>query len=272
MAALRVRSVLVVLVVLAGCQGIAGRGGETPTLTPVPVPTMSPTDRPPQTLAPGMTDAGVTDPDALAAAHAAALAGTPVTYHATYTERTAGGRLRSRTVTAIRYGRGDRYDYRRTDVEPGRPDRHVDRWSTGERVLERQVVGANTTYRVLRGSDGDPLAPGVALPVDRSRSGGIERVFRAVDTQVVGRTVENGTTYYRVQSTGMTTPNPTAVRNASLVARVDATGVVHRYRLTYTIDRGADAGRVQVTGTVRFTDIGTTTIERPAWTGRVENE
>lgn len=268
----RTSAILVVLVVLAGCQGIAPRGGETPTLTPVAVPTEVPTERPPRTLAPGVTESGVSDPSALAAAHAAALTDTSVTFHANYTERASDGTVLERTATTVRFGTGDRYHYVSIDADRSEAVRRVERWSDGERVLERRSTRNGTAYRVVRGADGEPLPPVVALPVGRAESGGIERVFRAVETTVVGREVRNGTTHYRVVSTGMTTPNPTAVRNASLVALVDERGVVHRYRLAYTIDRGDDAGAVRVVGMVRFTALGTTTVERPAWADRVEKE
>lgn len=262
----RLPVVLVLLVLLAGCQGVTP-GGETPTLTPVVVPTETPTERPPQTLAPGVTERGVTDPSALATAHAEALGGTAFTFRANYTERGPDGTVRGRTVTTVRSGAGDRYHYVRSDTDD-ETVRRVERWSDGERALERQVAGNDTDYRVVRGPDGQPLGPAAALPVDPTARRGIERVFRAVQTTVTVRAVRNGTTYYRVEGDGLTTPNPSSLQDTSLVALVDEHGVVHRYRLAYTTDRGGDEARV--VGTVRFTDVGTTTVERPVWAGRVE--
>lgn len=265
----RVPTAVALLVVLAGCQGIAP-AAETPTLTPVAVPTEVPTERPPRMLAPGMTERGVTDPSALAAAHAEALDGTSVTFRANYTERGPNGTVRSRTVTTVQFGAGDRYRYVRIDGDPRGDVQRVERWSNGERVLERRVDGNDTVQRVLRDADGRPLAPAAALPVEPAARRGIGQVFRAMPTTIAGQEVRNGTTYYRVVSTGLATPNPSALRDASLTALVDERGIVHRYRLTYTTDRGGDAGPVHVVATVRFTAIGTTTVECPTWAGRVE--
>jgi hypothetical protein len=259
---------LLLVVTLAGCSGLSSPGDPTPTLSPAAVPTDVPTDRPPRRLAPGVTESGIVDASALAAAHAEVLTGARVTLRYNYTERALDGALRWRTVTTVRFGDDGRYRYARTDSDANGTARRVERWSDGERVVERQRVGDNTTVEILRDARGDPLAPDAALPVDRDDGRGIEAVFDAVPTTVTGRERRNGTTYYRLSGTGPATPNPTAIEDASLRAVVDGRGLVHRYRLGYTIDRG-DGPPGRVVGILRVTDLGETTVRRPGWAEKV---
>lgn len=249
-------------VLLAGCGGFAGFGDPTPTLTPAEIPTeTTPTPRP--WLAPGVTDAGVVDPTVLAAAHATTLRETTYTTLWNTTERTANGTLRFRSVTSARVGTGQRrYHYVHTNRRNGTV-RRVERWSDGDRVL---VLSPNGTVGVARGTSDEPLSPERALPIDLTAERGIERVFRAIETRVAGRSAVNGTTHYRLEGRGIRAPNPTPLRNASLSAIVDERGVVHEYRLAYTTRRVDEPVRVVVV--VRFTGIGETTVERPAWADR----
>jgi len=101
---------------------------------------------------------------------------------------------------------------------------------------------------------------------DRDR---IEKLFNTIETRVTGRTTSNGTTLYRVVGTNATNPvalgsatlqNP---RNVTFRAVVTSQGVIREHRVSYTAT--TNDGPVRVDRRVRYTDIGNTTIERPAW-------
>lgn len=252
---------------LAGCAGLAGDSGRG-TLTPAPVPSPPPTEEPPQTLAPGVREGGTVDTRVLVASHASLLEGTPVTVRYNYTERSANGTLRLRTTTVVGFGTDGRYHYRRTDVGANGVVRRVERWSDGDRVFERTVSDGETTHRVVRDGEGKLVDPDRALPVERAAANSLRQVFDVTEVRVVGREERGNRTYYRLRGEGVRTPNTTHLRNVSLSVIVDERGLVHRYRLGYTTDRGGEP--VRVVGRVRFDAVGTTSVDRPEWVSRVD--
>lgn len=251
---------LVVLVALAGCNGVFG--GETDdvekTFTPVAVPTAEPTPTPVPRLAPGLTVEGVVNASALAAAHDAVLENTSFTVWEVVTYRTRNGTPIRRVRSVAHIGADGRFLV--TKRWSGTPQRVV-YYYDGERLLVATTDSRGTTYH--------RASPEIAI-LRRSvatGSGQIERVFLAAETRVVGRTTHNGTTVYRlVPETQTQSMEATSFgRSVSVKARVTERGLVRTYTFRQTLNgEGSDGAAVIVVST-RYTEVGSTTIERPAW-------
>lgn len=278
-------TLLAVVVVFAGCSGFAGEPTRTRTVTPAPVPTAEPT---PPRLAPGLNSTGVYDPAELAAAHARVLGNTSYTVSVTQTIRHPNGTLWARRVITVRLaGNESRFFVRLAVSGPnaigllGEPPARAVFWSAdNERIFRAFTRGNHTTYNTFRprfspvvGRVGtadyweDIVVPG-GQPY-----GDIAPLFAAVETRLTDRTVRNGTTLYRIDGTAFRDPEPFArservgsPRNVSLRAVVDERGMVRRYRLSYAAV--IDGDTVRVRRSIRYTGVGTTTVERPPWYDR----
>jgi hypothetical protein len=266
---------LIPLLFLSGCNAL-GSGDNTaePTVTPADVPTDERTPTPVSQLAPGLTRYGVVDRVALGTAHDATLSNTSYTYLSSVTERYANDTLRARQTTKARVvepkGRFyfvNNHTLRRVP-RVNNTDRRIEIWSDGTRVLRAATVGNNTTYQ--KGS-----SVGVSTS-DFSNGAQFYTLFRAINTRVVDRKTRNGTTLYRIKSTKV--PHPSALsegrtniyknpRNLTFHALIDSHGTVHEYRLAYTATGTARNTNVttRIVKTVRYTEIGSTTVERPSW-------
>ena len=256
----------VVLVALAGCNGVLGDGrDETETLTPAAVPTDEPTPTPAPTLAPGLTGEGVTNASALAAAHDARLENTSFTVRQTVTYRTRNGTPVRRVTSVAHVGEGERF--RVTKRWNGETTlRRVASYSDGERLLVATTVDNTTTYR--RTSPGTTTAPDSVVPGTGSEQ--LERVFLASETRVVGRTERNGTTVYRlVTEDGQRTRSDatTLGQSVSVRARITANGLVRAYTFRQTLSGEGSDGTAVIVVSTHYTEVGSTTVERPAWYG-----
>lgn len=283
-------AVVALALVFAGCNGFVS-GDDTPTeaVTPVAVPTDEPTPTPVPQLAPGLKRSGVTDPFALGEAHAATLDDRSFTVHSETTIRLSNG---SRYRHDERIGRfaanRSRYDVS-SNGSGSIPVRNVssysiDAWSDGSRLLTAQQTGENTSYEVRGGIEGGGTSSsqgyGVVFGSDPASGQSIYTLFGAVETRVVGETTRNGTTSYELAATNVTNPVPFTrfgveavddLRNVSFRAQVTPKGLVREYRIDYGATvagedvPGATARTIRVHRVVRYTDLGTTTVERPPW-------
>lgn len=263
-------TVFAVLLVLSGCSGLFGGGTSTPTVTPVDPPTGSPTATPVPVLAPGVTARGVQNASALASAHEAVLANESHTIAATETRRYADGTLQWQYDSDRRVAPTEaRHHAVATISGTERPFgigslRNVSRFETYREGQQVHVFESNgTATRSVRTTGDAPRV--VADP--------LVAVFSATETEVEGRVTRNGTTVHRLVVVEVTRPELLAgalarpsydsVENASFSALVDSRGLVHEYRLAYTLHRGETT--VQVTREVRFRSVGNTTVTRPPW-------
>lgn len=270
----RIGAVLVLVVVLAGCNGLVLGGEETPasTVTPMPVPTDEPTPTPRPELAPGLTRNGVVEPFALAEAHASVLADTSYTLVENHSVRFRRGMVYSGGTVEARLGTNHtRYAVVRTGSQTSVPFPVIEErfWSNGNRTLVARTSTDNTTYAIAR-ADGGPLPVRRALSDDPTNSDRIPTLFGAMETRVVGLTVRNGTRLYRVRGSNLTNEFALDTEwespgNVKLVALVDRRGLVREYRLHYTASFDGDP--VRVSRRVRYTNVGSTTVERPSWYG-----
>lgn len=271
------RVLVALLVVLAGCSGIADPGQSPPVeVTPAPVPTDTPTPAPPQ-LAPGVTAEGVTDPNALADAHAAVLRNTSKTVRTNETSWYAGyWTLRSHRHQVTRVAADPDRFHAVIEVDgPAAPFSayRVEFWSDGERLVRRTVArdGTETTVVPL---DSYRDRTGVIVGPPDGRT--VSFLFGLVETRVVSTFVRNDTTVYWIESTELVRPRLLAsVENVSdphdveLRAFVDSRGFVRSLRLAYAAR--ADGRRVWVQWATRYTDVGTTTVDRPVWYDEAAN-
>lgn len=278
--------VLVVFVMVAGCNAFNG-GSEMPRVAPKDVPTAEPTQTPVSRLAPGLTLYGVVDPHALSQAHDAALNNTSYTYLESVTKEYINGTLRARQTVTTRVVDpiGRFYTIVTKDLpRVPSPATHLrfEYWSDGTGMLVARTVGSNTTYQKF---------PANRANVEISNSKQLSTLFQAIDTRVVNRTTRNGTTLYRLEATQITdpialfeltniftTPKTATMyenqRNVTFYALIDSHGLVHEYRLAYTKTLVTNGRNVTIRTiiSIRHTNVGSTTVERPSWYGTVMNQ
>jgi hypothetical protein len=258
-----------VLVVLAGCSGVFGGGGEpTETVTPAAVPTDEPTPTPVPQLAPGITGEGIENRGALLNAHGSLLQNTSFTTTSNTTTVAENGSVLVQWTSTLRAGpdgegfysvseRNGSYEYP-TGAIPVR----TEGWSDGERVfLQRTYANGTTTHERLR-NDAEELRYNLAQGELQFRL----ESFGSNNTAVTERLSRNGSTLYRINGTSQ----PYGPDNTSLSVLADDRGVVHSYR---TVQRPSfDENISHSVSTGRFFAIGSTDLpERPSWVDEAMN-
>jgi hypothetical protein len=211
---------------------------------------------------PGLSTDGVTNASALVDAHTDTLTERSFTVRSRTTTRPVDGNY---TVTTTRTWR----------VEPGQPLRGVvrlDSRTTGEpptRVtrrpdrLEAYRDGRTTYQRVRNGSDVTYRRVGLLNTSLRLNPALHRRAIAQLENRAnvsVQPVTHNGTEHYRV------TARLDATRlseNVSLRLLVAPSGVVRTLRLSRTVEYRS--GPRRLTRTARVTDVGRTTVTRPAW-------
>ena len=269
------RLLVCLLLVTAGCNTLGGgdAGASTPTVTPAPVPAE-------ETLAPGITDDGVTNPRALAGAHAGVITNRSYRLTVNRTVRAANGTLRERLSLELALAANRDYLVDTGTAGPeapvflGTPPANATFWSNGSTYVRKLTRDGRTTYNTFSPVEGAgtwqywartvPFGGQQATP-----RAFLTRTFRAVDTVVVGRTEANGTTTYRLRGNETTeqleadVANP---RNVSLTATVTDEGLVRTLSLRYV--GTIDGEEVVVSRTVAYRNVGATSVERPPWFDR----
>jgi len=211
---------------------------------------------------PGLSADGVTDPSELVRAHTTTLQSQSFTVHTTSTMRGPEGNYR---VVSNRTWRIDPTDTVRGHVvstsrvvgdAPAQYDARpaeVSTWRAGPTTYRRVRTGDDATYRRVA-----LFNSSVKLSAALQRQA-IYRLHTRTNATVepVSR---DGRRLYRVTAS----LNDTAVTtNASMTMLVDAEGVVRRLRTTQTVQYRS--GTRVITRTVRITDVGSTTVDRPDW-------
>ncbi|WP_254537608.1 DUF7537 family lipoprotein [Halomarina litorea] len=250
----------VVLLVLAGCS--AG-GGSSPTATPAAVPT----DRP---VPPGLGEESVANASALVDAHDAALSGTSFTVRREYLVRAPNGTVYVReTVTTLVGADGTYRHVEDRDVSPGAVfgEEHVESWSDGNRTLLRY---GRDDARVLE------LSPGHGADrrefLTRPDGGRFRPLLTGDGRRTVERVERDGETRFLVTVRSESPVGVGAPRPRGFVADTPFTyelvvgmdGVVRSMAVRYE-GHFLDGGDATLTFTVRYVDVGETTVERPAW-------
>lgn len=239
---------VVVVVVLAGCGSMAADPDPEPTrtLSPAPVPeTATPAASP---LPPGLSGGGIADVDALVRAHVDALDGRSFTLRV---------RERHDDLTGFRVLRvesADRYYFHDATVSvAGNRTAFVDgehRYSRSTREGLQYDLGPAVNRSAAYGWL-------VALPVRTPLSVGNASVY---ETRV------GDERRYEVRIDRAVHPRFESFRNYSVRATVHPDGFVSRLTVSYV--RVGGNGRTNVTRRVRYSNVGTTTVDRPTWVER----
>ena len=240
--------------VLAGCGALGGTSGTADpgtgpasgaTLTPVAVPSTTET---PVTLPPGVTTAGVADADALLAAHQATLRDRSYTLAVRLEVDGDVTRRVSRVASQTRY-------YQRDVLV--RQGVTVSRFASDRTVYTRSVTANLTRYDRF-----DTVRPPGSQTVRESR------VFLSVPSATVFRTTVDGRPTFALRGTYPVHPTEPGLRNVSLRAVVAPSGLIRTLNVSYY--READAANV--TRSFAYSDVGSTTVERPDWVDDQWNE
>lgn len=257
---------LVALVFLAGCGGVIGSDVHTSvSSTPAPVPT----DAPVADL-PGLSETGISDPEALAATNAARLNGTSFTvienttataanstelYHRNRTTRISTNHSRSwstvnGSVLSTRLG--------------NHSTTHIEQWFDGTRYVVQAEGATGTEY--FTSQQGHPNQ----IPGQLKFYYG----YPAVDSVTVSTAADaivlriDASPTYRF-SFGETSMN---VTDQTVTVRLTEKGRVERFRIENTGRLISDPNMtVEYVSVTQYTAIGETTIERPDWLSAAHN-
>ncbi|WP_380679574.1 hypothetical protein [Salinigranum sp. GCM10025319] len=228
--------------------GIDDADGPDPTDTP------SASDEP--LLAPGLTTEGVVDPIALADAHAAAVTNRSYTWRLTYVESVNGDEV-GRATETVRVAAPSVYVSNVTRegfLVPRGPLSSWPAYADGER---RYRLTADEVGVTELGDDDDP-----GRPATRAR----QYVLGFVNGREmsVGRTVSGGPRRYVVDIEGT---NTSGIRNYTATAHVSSEGFVYFFSGSYCLEPVGDTDDrvVCLTLTMRYADVGATTVEPPSW-------
>lgn len=265
------------LVALAGCNAAPGGDGTTTAATTSEATRdgtatgTGPGDADPP---PGVSASGVTDPDELVDAHDGVLRNTSYTVESNVTVRGEGALL-ARTNATVRVAAGGHPAFQRYRVGGERPESvglygyDVETWHDGNATWYATDGPNGTDYRRVPGERGRSL--GAQTGRDH-----LHALFTGLNATVAGTETRDGATLHRLGATRpgdaeslVGTLRGDEVANVSLTALVGEDGVVHRYRVGY--DATVEDSTVRVERAVRFTALGETTVERPAWYDEAAN-
>lgn len=254
-----VRPALVLAVVLlAGCSGVAGPGGapeETPTVTPAPVPDSD------ARFAPGVTAGGMNVSTVLDA-HQERLRNRSHTVTRTLA-------VRNRSTDAVQWRErerarvaadGSRYVLTTNYSEPRPFDGLVRSTLYYDGIAVRRSSYANGTTATE--------TFGRQTSVDLTNAGLLRRIlFQLTEVQVRSgagdATLVAGTVPYpRILPRP---PNARATGTATASIRITSAGLVERVVVGYDAASGGGPARVRLSATV--TNVGATTVSEPSWAG-----
>lgn len=229
-------------VLLAGCSAFAGGGEPTETVTPAPVPEVTPGERGGTALPPGVTAEGVVDPAALADAHLNAVENRSYVMRGrfVYGNQTSAALLR--VASPRRYYYRETNGYYGSNVTEfadgewwyGRYDRFQSRYSRDRATDATERFGAIVTQYV------DQYLAGDATVTEATVDGQRRFVIRSSDQPW----------------------NRTAVEDYSARALVTPDGVIRSLRVSFVDRDGDDELRVEQQLSYERRDV---TVERPEW-------
>jgi hypothetical protein len=261
---------LALLCVLAGCNGLQPGATTDPRGPPSVTPAEVPHDMAGGTLAPGLTDEGVVDAEALHSAHRRALANRSVTVGARYDRRFGDG---ATYETAATYRFGPNRTTSSVDVsldgDPSSPYDRESRWTNGSVTYSRAVVDGSVVYdrRPVTGpSDGRSY-----VEYRTEALGGTLAGLRVESVEYVGTVA--GQRAYRVHGTlpegsyRCTEGGDEVPAAADVGLLVDERGLVRSVEQRVTRCRFGPDGNTEETivSEVRFGALGETDPAAPEW-------
>lgn len=258
---------VVALAVLAGCSTF-GTTGDTPTVTPAPVPQQTETTTA-TPLPPGVTGADVTSTEQLALAHVRAINGTSYTWYSNYTR--------------VRFFDNETYPgYVRKEASVEN-ESHYTYWTNRKEAprdsqfsyLGEFELYANQTGRYTRSELGgtfsyerlDPLP--ARLQVGQHPSGAITEYLQT-SNMTVAETRVDGRQFYELTGSGYAFPSGQEIRNYTTRALVSPDGFVRSLTVSYEQTRNGE--RELITYTFHYSQVGNTTVEPPDWIAGPESD
>lgn len=273
MSRLALPSAMLVLVILAGCNGFSlSESTDVRTVTPADVPTVEPTTTPNGRLAPGVFPTRI-NASALAYAHARVLGSTSFTIRTNRTYYYPNGTVKGWYYTKTFVNSeptSQRQIYSRTRYSQSYLN-HSDifsltmyeEWYTSGHTYQRFTLANNTTeYRVRPPTGTEPFLSTQAWM--------IEDVLLSGEMQVTPHD-RNGSTYYRIE--GPAAPQSAVLddrNNTSHWLLVDSRGVVREYHSNSTVTE-SDGTPLRLYISRSYVRIGNTTVERPSWVDTARN-
>lgn len=272
------RVALVLLVVLAGCSGISGPAPtESGTVTPAPIPSSTATPMADQARLPDGVSVvvGITEPWDVTIRSAELLSNQSHTIHVREEARYANGSLRwrldrirrvadTRTYTIERHHGHDRPGWTFAGMDRVEIYTTDGRDPTAARAYWALTDDGETQYATFDA-------------VGRSNRRQLFQLLSRFETRVTGRVTRHNTTMYRVEAESRGEPHKMKyvdrterARNVSLSLLIDRRGLIHEWRVAYTVV--ADGREIRYVRLVRVTNIGTTTVDRPAWVSQLQAE
>lgn len=252
-----------ILVVTSGCSALFGSNGATPTpqFTPAPVPTEEPTPTPVPLLAPGLTNHGLTNASALRESHTKFLANTSFTVREVWLLKLPNGSVAARRVVTTRVEGTSVYIVANYTGFP-HPISERETWYGENRSFTRTVYNNSISYSRLSREGPSHIEP---IPQPGAY---FNHVFEPWMNPVVERRSRNGTTFYYLEKSIRDSGS-----NITISARIDPRGFIRSYTVRepisspYPVPNASRSVR-----TIQIIDIGTTTVEQPAWYDEAVNK
>lgn len=261
---------LVGIVLLAGCAGVQFQWGSDPstaTTTPTPDTKEDITQYPP-----GISASGVPNPSTLSSAHATLLEGQSYSVSKSYEIEYANGTVYTHEAVSTQVAaNNERYLYNATvrgttDRIYGSSNATLVRYSNGSVVVQKIEIGGETSYRIVTGSNGEPVSPSGLLP-DPTASDRISILFGALSN--VSVTHQGGSVYLVEASSLKQDSLPvngiliTNVTDFNFAATVTSDGLVRQYTVSY--EGEINGQKVSVREQRAYDSVGQTTVEEPSW-------
>ena len=266
-------AVLALCLVTAGCTGFVGSDpAASETVTPAPVP-----ESPPTAVAPGLSEEGVRDVDALVRAHVAGLSNTSYTVeHRRTVDGATGARRVDQTTRAEISAQYRSYTAVRTITGPAVTDQEIRTHSEDRRAIQWILGDGTNSSKIVadgRGIGAPPRPPREALFFEPTYHSRIRALFLGANVTAVvpvhtGDAETRGTrvVWVHANSAADRSQFPVAaadrVGDVSFTATVMPSGVVRSYDLQYTVVRNGTT--LRVTESLRYTDLGATTVDTDA--------
>lgn len=251
-------AVVLVVAAVAGCSSF-GPAGQTPTVTPAPVPESTATPKE-NTLPPGVTGGGDVAAGRLAQAHRDAVDGLSYDWRTNRTTIGPRGTKRDDIRKHARVENQSTYLYwtNRREAPPEDPFSYLGNYTgyaePGARFV-RYADGADLVYgREDHRTVSDRIEPMATEAIRR---------YLGVANATVAVTRVDGQRYYRITATEYALPTTWAISDYSVTAVVSPTGFVRSIDASYTRSLGTESERIRYR--FRYTEVGTATVDRPAW-------
>lgn len=263
-------AVVAIVVIIAGCTA-ADTPSPAPTVSPAPVPDVTRTAT--GDLAPGVTEAGIRWPHVLIRAHVGTLQGESFTVESVRTVNSSRREGRSRTVMRGEFA-ANKSRYHQTFIErrDGQTEIHSELFADGEQLYEAVGTGADRRYYRPRSKLRSPPRP-ESFFGNPTQDDTIYIGVKAMETSLDAVTTDGPDQRYRLTGSEVRLPGLLAVgtlgtyadrvTESSVTVTVGPEGVVYGYRLRYSAVRRNET--VQVTRTITFSDVGSTTVPAPSW-------